>query len=69
VIDSEVIGRRDVRSQSAVRELGSSVFSCGVLISGQRKLKKWPFVNQNQVSHSGREDTRSPVRNEASLSH
>jgi hypothetical protein len=27
------------------------------------------FVNQNQVSHRGREDTRSAVRNTASLSH
>jgi hypothetical protein len=24
------------------------------------------FVNQNQVNHKSREDTRSPVRNEAS---
>jgi hypothetical protein len=37
-----------------------------VVVQGSRSRSNW-FVNQNQVSHSRREDTRSPVRNGASL--
>jgi hypothetical protein len=38
-----------------------------VVLQGSRSGRSDRFVNQNQVSHSGREDTRSPLRNEASL--
>jgi hypothetical protein len=49
------------------RQFSSSVFSCGVLTSGHGSWRSDWFVNQNQVRHSGREDTRSPVGNGASI--
>jgi hypothetical protein len=47
------------------RQFNSWVFSCGVLSSGQRKLK-WP-TRKSEPSQSRRtEDTHSPTRNGAS---
>jgi hypothetical protein len=41
-------------------------FNSSVLTSGQRKLKKWPTHKSEPSQSRGREDTRSPERNEAS---
>jgi hypothetical protein len=49
------------------RQFSSWVFSCGVVTSGQRKPKKWPIRKSGPSQSHRREDTRSPVRNGASL--
>jgi hypothetical protein len=39
------------------RQFNSSVFSCEVLTSGQRKLRSDRYLNQTQVIHSEKEET------------
>jgi hypothetical protein len=48
------------------RQFHGSVFICGVLTSGQRKLKKRRTCKSEPSQSRRREDTRSPARKEAS---
>jgi hypothetical protein len=54
-----------IKESSFVNSVG--VIRKTVVGQGSRSRTSDRFVDQNQVSHSGREDTRSPVRNGASL--
>jgi hypothetical protein len=55
--------------RSVAREFRISLFSRGVIASGQRKLRKWPIRKSEPSQSRRREGPRVPVRIGASLSH
>jgi hypothetical protein len=63
---NQFIRKSIIRKRGFIRkEVECSVVECQPADNGSWRSDR--LVNQNQVSHSGREDTRSPVRNGASL--
>jgi hypothetical protein len=59
--------RLRLRISSIIYSLENSVFSCGALTSEQRELKNLPTRKSEPSQSRRREDTRSSVRNGASL--
>jgi hypothetical protein len=51
----------------ALDYIKSRAESSAIHSQGSRNRRHGRFVDRNQVSHSGREDTRSPIGNGASL--